>query len=117
MLPLLCQGPESFLPETPELLRALLDVHSRLRDKRFSGYQLGLSGAVERQQLPQQLLLLRLAAAAAWRVDQRQPSGGEHFFVKSFSFDWRPGARRPGELDEDAIAGLQLGVGLGLFGA
>ncbi len=47
LLPLLRQGPESFLVETPELLRALLDVHPRLRDKRFSGYQLGLSGAIE----------------------------------------------------------------------
>ena len=71
LFPLLRQGSESFLPETPELLRALLDIHSRLRDECFSGCQLGLSGAVERQQLPQQLLLLRLVAAAAWRVDQR----------------------------------------------
>ena len=38
LLPLLCQGPESFLVETPEILRALLDVHSHLRDKCFSGY-------------------------------------------------------------------------------
>ena len=69
LLPLLRQGPESFLVETPELLHALLDVRSRLRDKRLSGCQLGLSDAVERQQLPQQPLLLRLVAAAAWRVD------------------------------------------------
>ena len=53
LLALRCQGPESFLPETPELLRALLDIHSHLRDKRFSGFQLVLSGAVKRQQLPQ----------------------------------------------------------------
>ena len=67
--PLLCQGPEGFLVNTPELLRAILDIHSRLRDKRFSGFQLGLPSAVERQQLPQQLLLLRLAAAATRRVN------------------------------------------------
>ena len=48
MLPLLCQGPESFLVETPELLRTLLDVRSRLRDKRLAGFQLGLPRAVER---------------------------------------------------------------------
>ena len=47
LLPLLCQRPESFLPETLELLRALLNVHSRPRNKRFSRSQLGLSGAVE----------------------------------------------------------------------
>ena len=92
LLPLLRQGPESFLPETPELLRALLNVDSRPRDKRFSGFQLGLSGAVKRQQLPQQPLLLRLVAAAAWRVDQRQPSGGEHLSIQDLSFDRRPGA-------------------------
>ena len=92
LLPLLCQGSESFLPETPELLRTLLDVHSRPRDKRFSGFQLGLSGAVKRQQLPQQPLLLRLVTAAAWRVDQHQPSGGEHLSIQDLSFDRRPGA-------------------------
>ena len=46
-LPFLCQGPESFLIVAPELLRALLHVNSRLRDKRFPGSQLGLPGAVE----------------------------------------------------------------------
>ena len=92
LLPLLCQGPESFLVETPELLRALLDVRSRLHDKRLAGFQLGLPRVVERQQLPQQPLLLRLAAAAAWRVDQRQPSGGEHLSIEALSLDRRPGA-------------------------
>ena len=92
LLPLLCQGPESFLVEAPELLRALLDVRSRLRDKRLAGFQLGLLRAVERQQLPQQPLLLRLVAAAVWRVDQRQPSGGEHLSIQNLSFDRRPGA-------------------------
>ena len=48
LLPLLCQGPESFLVETPELLRTLLNVRSRLRDKRLAGFQLGLPRAVER---------------------------------------------------------------------
>ena len=37
LLPLLRQGPESFLPQTPEFLRALLNIHYRLRDKRLSG--------------------------------------------------------------------------------
>ena len=46
-LPLLCQGPESFLVDAPELLCALLHIHSCLRDKCFPGSQLGLSGAVE----------------------------------------------------------------------
>ena len=46
-LPLLRQGPESFLIVAPEFLRALLHVNSRLRNKRFPGSQLGLPGAVE----------------------------------------------------------------------
>ena len=44
------------------------------------------------QQLRQQPLLLRLVAATARRVNQRQPSGGEHFSIQDFSFDRRPGA-------------------------
>ena len=37
LLPLLRQRPESFLPQTLEFLRALLNIHSRLSDKRLSG--------------------------------------------------------------------------------
>ena len=117
LLPLLRQGPESFLAKTPELLRALLYIHARLRDERFQGLQLDLLGAIERQQPSQQPLLLGLVTAASRRVNDRQPGGGEHLPIQNFSFHRRPGARCPGELDEDALASLQIGAGLGLLGA
>ena len=42
---------------------------------------------------------------------QQQPGGGEQLLIESLSFDRRPRARRPGELDEDAVASLQIGAG------
>ena len=42
------------MAKTPELLRALLYIHARFRDERFPGLQLDLTGAIERQQPPQQ---------------------------------------------------------------
>ena len=51
-------------------------------------------------QASEELLLLGTAAAHARFINNLEPGGGERLVVNHLPLGWRPGARRPWEVDE-----------------
>jgi hypothetical protein len=89
-------------------LHTLLEIDLCPLNKHLPGSQLLLPGAIKGQQLLEQLLLFRSAVAGAWLVDKLEPSGDKNLLVDDVLLGWRSGACRPGEVDEDTLASLDL---------